>query len=171
MKSAHAILALGVIIPALWTQSPAQRTRRPPATPKVVTSSNLPTDADLRSGTDKVSIQIKNVTKFIFVLGGIASGIEAIDKDAKATKAVRDANAANKQSVMQAIQNLRAGLAALEVDFRVKPALKKYLPQIQGITDLAAESENLAAAGRFSDSGKPLLLVVEKLADTLAAMP
>jgi hypothetical protein len=72
---------------------------------------------------------------------------------------------------MQAIRNLRAGLASLEVDFRVKPSLKKYLPQIQGITDLAAQSEELAAAGRFSDSGKPLLSVVEKLADTLAAIP
>lgn len=149
----------------------AQKPRKTPPPPKVVTTTNLPADSELRARAEKVSIQIKNVTKFIFVLGGVASGIEAIDKDPKANKASLDANAANKQAVMQAIRNLRAGLASLEVDFRVKPSLKKYLPQIQGITDLAAQSEELAAAGRFSDSGKPLLSVVEKLADTLAAIP
>jgi len=148
----------------------AQKPRRMPAPPKVVSTTNLPSDSELRAGVENVGIQIKNVTKFIFILGGVASGIESIDKDPKANKASLEANAANKQAVMQAIRNLRAGLATLEVDFRVKPSLKKYLPQIQGITELAAQSEDLAAASRFSDSGKPLLLIVEKLADTLVAI-
>lgn len=170
MKIIRFLLPLAVIA-ALTATAPAQKPRKTPPTPKVVTSTNLPADGELKAGAEKVSIQIKNVTKFIFVLGGVASGIESIDKDPKAAKAALDANSANKQAVMQAIRNLRAGIAALEVDFRVKPALKKYLPQIQGITDLVAQSEELAAAGRFSDSGKPLLTVVEKLADTLAAIP
>lgn len=162
-----AILALAILLPAFSAQ--AQKTTRP-ATPKVVTSSTIGSPSDLKAGADKVSIQIKNVTKFIYALGGIASGIEAVDKDTKANKAAKDANSVNKQEVMQAIRNLRAGLAALEVEFRTKPALKKFLPQIQGITDLSAQTEELANAGRFSESGRPLLLAVEKLSDTLAAM-
>lgn len=162
-----AILALAILVPAFSTQ--AQKTTRP-ATPKVVTSSTIGSPSDLKAGADKVSIQIKNVTKFIYALGGIAGGIEAIDKDTKANKAAKDANNVNKQEVMRAIRNLRAGLAALEVEFRTKPALKKFLPQIQGITDLSAQTEELANAGRFSESGRPLLLAVEKLSDTLAAM-
>ena len=153
-----------------FTTIAAQKRRTPP-TPKVVTSSSIPNPADVKKGAENVSIQLKNVSKFIYVLGGIASGIEAIDRDPKATKADRDKNAANKQQVIQAIDNLRRGLAALETDFRTNASLKKFLPQIQGITDLATQSEDLATAGRFSEAGKPLLLAIEKLADTLTAMP
>lgn len=151
----------------------AQGTIKPktPPTPKVITSSTASSPGDVRSGADKVSIQIKNVTKFIYALGGIASGIEALDQDPRANQAAKEKNAANKKAVMQTIRNLRAGLAALEVEFRTKTTLKKFLPQIQGITDLVAQTESLASTGRFSESGKPLLLVVEKLSDTLAAMP
>ncbi len=164
-----AFFALAFTSTAVLAQT--QKPKAKPATPKVVTSSTISSPGDLRSGAEKVSIQIKNVTKFIYVLGGVASGIEAIDKDPKANKSAKNANAANKQAVMQSIRNLQAGLAALEVDFRTKAALKKFLPQIQGITDLSAQTEELAATGRFSESGKPLLLVVEKLSDTLAFMP
>lgn len=126
-------------------------TAKPPATPKVVTSSTLPgtTAADTQPGAQKVSIQIKNVTKFIYALGGIASGIESIDKDTRANRNAKDTNEVNKREVIQAISNLRAGLAALEVEFRTKANLKKYLPHIDGITSLSAESEEAALAGRF----------------------
>lgn len=128
---------------------------------------------ELREGADKVSIQIKNVTKFLYMLGGIAYGIEDFDTQAKTKslpKSTLDANAANKANVMQAIRNLRAGIATLEVEFRTKLALRKFLPQIDGITRISADCEDLAAAGRFSDSGQPLLMLVEKLSDALAAM-
>ena len=128
---------------------------------------------ELRDGADKVAIQIKNVTKFLYMLGAIAYGIEDLDAQAKTKTLARstlDANTANKAKVMQAIRNLRAGIAALEVEFRTKPSLKKFLPQIDGITQISAECEDLAAAGRLSDSGQPLLALVEKLSDVLAAM-
>lgn len=171
MKTFRIVAFVLFLLSVTAVSTQAQRTKKTPPTPKVVTSSTLASTGDVKAGADKVSIQIKNVTKFIYVLGGVASGIEAIDKDQKANKAARDANSANKQAVMQSIRNLRAGIAALEVEFRTKPGLKRFLPEIQGITDLSAQCEDLAAAGRFSDSGKPLLTVVEKLSDTLAALP
>ena len=61
-------------------------------------------------------------------------------------------------------------MLALEVEFRTKEPLKKHLPLVAGITDLTAQSEELAAAGRFSESGRPLLMLVEKLSDALAAL-
>ena len=94
--------------------------------------------------------------------------------DAKAnklSKAQLDKFTQQKQAVITSIRNLKAGLAALEVEFRTKPAIKAYLLQIQGVTDLGTQSEDLATAGRFADSGRVLVSIVEKLADTLAAMP
>ncbi len=129
---------------------------------------------EIKSGADKVSTQIKNVSKFIYVLGGVARVIENLDLDIAAQKASQNApelNAKNKQAVVTTIKNLRAGLVALEIEFRTKPALKNYLFQIQGISDMSGVAEDQATAGQISESGKTLLLVVEKLSDTLVAMP
>ncbi len=159
----------------LLTNSAAAQKRKPvvrrPA-PKVIAPVAFTTD--LSSAKEKVSNQITNVTRFNGALGPIAQGIEDLDAEAKTKKLDKkasDLNEANKRKVIQAIRNLRAGLAALEVEFRTKPALKRFLLKIQGITDLSAQSEDAAFAGRFTDSGKPLLLVVEKLSNTLAVMP
>ncbi|HXG84935.1 MAG TPA: hypothetical protein VNI84_13015 [Pyrinomonadaceae bacterium] len=149
-------------------RTPAKRTPKPAA----ATATIAPSSAEIKEGAEKVSTQLKNVTKFIYVLGGVAGGIEDIDKDSgKVSRAAADLNGENKQKVIQTIRNLRAGLAALEVEFRIKPALKNYLFQINGITDISGSAEDEAAAGQFVQSGKTLLLVVEKLADTLAALP
>jgi len=130
--------------------------------------------ADVRATAQKVSVQVKNVTKFLYTLGGIAIRIEDLEAEAKTRtigRAALDANQENKRKVMQAIRNLRAGIATLEVEFRTKSTLTKYLVNIQGITELSAQSEDLAAVGRFSEAGRPLLALVEKLSDTLAVMP
>ena len=50
-------------------------------------------------------------------------------------------------------------------------ALKNYQFQISGISDLAANAEDQATNGQFTESGKTLLLVIEKLSDTLVALP
>lgn len=160
--------------------------------PKVVTSSTLPgkktttkttrkaptktTTATapasvVTASAQKVSNQITNVTRFLFLLGGIAKGIDDLDKDNKANRQARDANEQNKKTVQQTIRNLRAGLLALETEFQTTPALRPYLMKIQGISKLASQSESLAMTNRFMDAGKPLVIVVEQLADTLAEMP
>lgn len=153
----------------------AQAQKKKPTTTKKPTTNVTTTNAlEIKQGAEKVSIQLKNVTNFIYKLGGIATGIEDTDREAKAgklSKAAADKNAQFKQAVIQSIRNLKAGLAALEIEFRTKPALKNYLLQMQGVTDLATQSEDLAVAGSFTESGKSLILVVEKLADVLTAMP
>lgn len=130
--------------------------------------------ATLKKGATDVGIQVKNVTKFVFVLGGVAKGIEDIDKDVRAGKASReiaDKNAQFKADVLRSIRALRAGLVKLEIDFRTKAPLKRYLVNIQGLTQQSNRAEDLAIAGNFTASGKQLLVVVETLTDTLVAMP
>ena len=129
---------------------------------------------EIKSGAEKVSTQIKNVSKFVYSLGGVAQVIEDLDKEIAARKASRNApelNAKIKQDVITSIRNLRAGLVALEIEFRTKPGLKNYLFQIQGISDMAGRAEDQATDGQFTESGKTLLMVVEKLSDTLVALP
>lgn len=145
-----------------------------PATATTVPAATETNSAEIREGAQKAAVQLKNVTRFIYLLGSIAQGIEDIDKDIRSGKASRgtaDQNSANKQKVITTLKNLRAGLVALEIDFRAKASLRTYVAQIGGISDIAGAAEDQAAAGQFTEAGKTLLQVVEKLTDTLVAMP
>ncbi|MCB1022838.1 MAG: hypothetical protein KDB79_00510 [Acidobacteria bacterium] len=163
-----AILLIGL-------NSGVQAQRRSKPKPKSKPVVKVDTFVDEREqGAKDVGIQLKNVSKFVFVLGGVATGIEEIDKDVKSGKASRalaDKNASFKNDVIKSIRALRAGLVKLEVDFRTKPALRPYLTNVQGIIDDTARAEDSALAGRFNQSGKDLLIVVEKLTDVLVEMP
>ena len=180
MKNNKNITKFAVILACLFCltfSANAQKRRTTSRRAKTTTTQPTSTpmaNSEIKAGAEKVSTQIKNVSKFIYVLGGVARGIEDIDKEAKTGKVSRDVldkNAQFKKNVLQSIRNLRAGLAALEVEFRTNPSLKNYLFQINGITDMSGTAEDQATAGQFTESGKTLLLVIEKLSDTLAALP
>ncbi len=162
------LLTLFTVAADAQTKKPRKSSTKKPAATKTIPP------LDVRTAREKVSIQLSNVEKFVDVLGPIAQGIENIDTSAKTrrlTKAALDQNEANKQKVITAIRNLKVGLTDLETEFRTKSALRKYLLKIQGITDLAAESEDLAIAGKFVASKEPLRSVAQKLTDTLTAIP
>jgi hypothetical protein len=133
----------------------------PKATPKPAASFAV------KSEGEKVSIQIKNLTRFIYVLGGVAKTIEDIDKDPRASAAVKNQNNTAKQTVLQSIRNVRAGVVQLESDFHAKPELRAYIPFIQGISETAGLAEDQAVGGQLNNAGKTLLEVVNKLTDTL----
>lgn len=166
--------AVAVCLSCLTFSAAAQKRRAATKKPKPAAATTVSSVTEIKTGAEKVSTQIKNVSKFIYVLGGVARVIEDLDKEIAARKASRsaeDLNRKNKESVITTLNNLRAGLAALEIEFRTKPALRNYLFQIQGISDMSGIAEDQAAAGQFTESGKTLLMVVEKLSDTLAALP
>lgn len=162
------ILSLGFSANAQKRKTTAKKTKTAPAAE--TTNKNL----ELKAGAEKVSTQIKNLSRFIYNLGGVARVIEDLDRDIADGKASRSApqlNEKNKQAVVGTIRNLRDGLAALEIEFRTKPALKNYLAQIQGITEISGRAEDQAAAGQMVESGKTLLIIIEKLTDALASLP
>ena len=153
-------------------KTPARKTIRPAssATAPAAAGSN----AEIRAAAGTVSVQLKNVTRFIYLLGSIAQGIEDVDKDItarRASAAAIELNAKNKESVIAAVRKLRADLVPVEIEFRAKPALRNYVSQIGGISDFAGDAEEQAQAGQFKEAGKTLLRIVEKLSDALAAMP
>ena len=160
------------------TGAAAAQKKTPPRTTTAKTTSGKNTSTlpplDVRAARVKVSNQASNVQQFVNVMGPIAQSIEALDNEAKTRKiapASAQANETNKQKLMTAIKNMRAGIDTLETEFKTKPALKMYLVKIQGISDLAAQSENLAFSGKYVSSRDPWRTILQKLNDTLAAMP
>jgi hypothetical protein len=166
-------LALFLLVFVAGTADAQKKSSRKTSTKKTSTAKVVPPLA-VRTAREKVDIQLSNVNRFVDLLGPIAQGIEDLDNSAKTKplpKTTADTNAVNKKNVIEAIRNLRTALSNLESEFRTKLELKKYLPSIEGITDLAAGSEDSAIAGKFVASKEPLREVSKKLTDTLAAMP
>lgn len=129
---------------------------------------------DVRAARVKVSNQLFNVDAFVKNLIPIAQNIEAMDREImtkKVKKELIDTNQANKKKVLTAISTMRGALTTLESEFKAKPALSRYLINIQGITTLATQAEDAAIAGKFVSSIDPLRQVSTKLNNTLAAMP
>lgn len=166
-------LLLGLVVVSIFSVAAQAQKKRTTKASTTKSTAALP-PLDVRAARVKVSNQQTNVSLFLERLGPIAQAIEALDAEA-ATKKLKqeslDKNVSDKQKVVAAIRGLREGMVKLESEFRVKPALKKYLPTIQGISELAGQAETSAIAGKFVAANVPLRSIQQKLNDTLAAMP
>ena len=170
----------GVILIALaiFTASAAaqKKTVKKTAAKKPVASTpvKIIPPLDVRAAREKSVIQLSNVNDFVNKLGTIAQGLEIADADAKAGR-LKPATAAKitakKAEIVEAIRNIKAALGTLESEFRTKPVLQKYLPTVQGMTDLSAQAEDIAISGKFVAAKEPLRDIAKKLTDVLALMP
>lgn len=181
MKTIRLFTILAIAVASMAVSAEAQRKRTTPRRTTTSAKKQPPASTAKPALTSviilakqEVSNQVYNTNLFIDKLGPIAQLIESIDADAKAGRATKTTitdNDSNKKRLIEAIRGLKAGLANLETDFRTKPDLKRFLPTIQGITDLGAQAEDSAIAGKFAAAKDPLRTASKKLSDTLATMP
>lgn len=172
MRTLRYLTVFSILLAAFSVSASAQRTRR--TTPRPTPKPTPTVSFEVSSAKQQVSNQLHNVNVFVERMGPIAVAIENLDKDAAARRLRQseiDANNTNKQKMVVAIRGVRDGLVKLETDFRTRPQLAQYLPRIQGISQLSAQSEDHAIAGRFVAAKDPLRQVALKLNETLAVMP
>ena len=125
------------------------------------------------AGAQKVADQIKLLSRFIYLLGGVTSGIAAVDEATRrneASPAIVQKNQQSKAQVKANIQNFREGLDKLEIEFRTTPELQPFYIKLAGVAAGAATAEEQAAANQFDASGRTLLNVINRLADVLVVM-
>ena len=150
------------------------RTRRSSPTQTRSQTSTAAQAAEIRmAGATRVADQVKILTRFLYLLGGVAKGIEQIDEAAKKNEASPTAlqqNEQNKTTVKTSLRNVREGLDALEIYFRSTPGLQSYYLKLAGSASGAADAEAQAAMGQFDRSGRTLLGVVNRLTDVLLIM-
>ena len=105
-----------------------------------------PKAADIqRDGAARVAEQIKILTRFIYLLGGVAKGLETVDDATRrneASVAIIDQAKQNKATVRSSIQSVREGLDKLEIDFRATPELQRYYIKLAGVAAGAANAED-----------------------------
>ena len=129
---------------------------------------------DVRAAREKVDNQLGSLNVYLNKLGTLPADLERAAADAARggmSQRTVDKIESAKENFVLTIRNLREGLSKLESEFRTKTALQKYLPTLEGVTDLATRSEDSAVAGRYVETKEPLREVVKKLTDTLASMP
>lgn len=150
-----------------FSQTRGRSTRRAPA-------STAPKISPIRTqGAQKVADQIKHLTRFTYLLGGVASGIAAVDEAVRrneASPAIVQKNQQSKTTVRTSIQGFRETLDRLEIEFRTTPELQPYYIKLAGVASGAATAEELAAGNQFDRAGRTLLDVVGRLADVLVIM-
>lgn len=129
--------------------------------------------ADARAARAQVAVQIKNLTHFLYLLGGIEKGIELGDPAGtglELSPAALELNNRNKAKVRASITTVRQGLEKLETDFRFTLAFRNYSQYLTGVANFAEVAESQAAANHFDEAGRSLLKALDQLTDALAAM-
>jgi hypothetical protein len=124
-------------------------------------------------GASRVADQIKNLTRFLYLLGGVSKGIETVDEAVRRNEAsptVVEQTEKSKAVVKTSLQNVREGLDKLEIDFRTTPELQRYYISLAGVAAGAANAEDQATAGHYDQAGRSLLDVVYRLTDVLLQM-
>lgn len=125
------------------------------------------------AGAQRVADQIKHLTRFTYLLGGVSSGIAAVDEAVRRNEAsptLVQQNQQSKATVKNSIQGFRETLDKLEIDFRATPELQPYYIKLAGVAAGAATAEEQAAANQFDRAGRTLLDVISRLADVLVIM-
>ncbi len=163
------LIASIILVPATAFSQTRKRSSKQPTR----TTSSTKSSSAQQAGAIRVADQIKNLTRFIFLLGGVAKGIEAVDEATQrneASPAVAEQVKRNKDSVRTSLQGVREGLDALEIHFRTTPELQRYYIKLAGVASGAATAEEQAAANQYDRAGRSLLEVVNRLTDVLLAM-
>ena len=149
------------------------RRRSTSSKPSTATAAAQKTAQVRTQGATRVAEQIKLLTKFTYLLGGINSGIAAADEEIRRNQATPQQVQTNQQSkarVKQSIQGFREGLDKLEIDFRATPELQPFYIKLAGVAAGAATAEEQATANQFDAAGRSLLNVINRLTDVLVIM-
>lgn len=175
-----AIACLLFLLPASGLAQTRQRTTRRSSSPARSSGTQKGRAGETENveqartaGATRVADQIKILTRFLYLLGGVAKSIEAADVAAQrneASPAIIEQTAKSKASVKTSLLNVREGLDKLEIDFRTTPELQRYYTRLAGVAAGAATAEEQASANQFDQAGRSMLAVVNRLTDVLLEM-
>src|SRR6266704_4664940 len=141
MKKLIVPICILLLSTASFSQTRSRTTKRGTQPAKTQKPSAQSDSEARKNGATRVADQIKNLTRFVYLLGGVAKGIEQVDEAARKNEASPTAlqqNEQNKATVKNSLRNVREGLDALEIYFRSTPGLEGYYRKLVGSASGAA---------------------------------
>lgn len=173
MRIANLLTISLILIAGFGVSAQAQKTKRPVPRP-TPTPARPFVSPDVRTAKQTASNQFSNLSGYLnrfTPLVQTMNDLAAADRARKLSKrASTDFNNAKKKLIVQ-LSDFKVGLTNLETDFKTKPALGRYLPKIQGISDLSSTAVDSANSDRYDAVREALKGMVQRLSDTVAAMP
>ena len=167
MKLSAFTLAACLLLASLATDTHAQsRTRRAPAQRRGTAPRTTLDQTQANAARIKLSDQIKNLTRFIYLYGRISKDLETVSSQAESAEVARR----TKSALLSNFANLRDGLDQLERQFRFTPGLERNYQKLQGVAAKVEQAESLAAANQYDRAGRQLVDVVTQLTDVLLEM-
>src|SRR5436190_563996 len=122
----RALLALLICLLAAPTSDAAQKRHRPPSKRP---PAEAPTDqaalVGRRAAAARIADEIKTLSHFLYLLGGVVKSVEAVDRAAQESGVPDAAQQAehNKETIKQSVRNVQTGLNQLENDFSSNAAM------------------------------------------------
>ncbi len=159
--------------PSAIAQTKRKSTRAKPRTASKPAPEPAPPPVNLSAEAAYVAEQLKIVTRFVYVYGKIANGLELAEEQIKRGELSAAAVANNrktKEAVISNINGVRTGLETLAGRFQANTRLQVQYLKLSYAAESAANAERLVANGRFDEAGKSLVQAVERLADVMLAL-
>jgi hypothetical protein len=173
LKKVFLVILTCMVVSSTTVNSQTRRRSPSKSKARVTKAAVEKSAAEMKVGRERVAAQIKTLTHFVYLLGGIAKGIESVDlavRNKEASPGAIEQNQRNKTSIRQSLRTVRDGLDRLESDFHYNTAWQNYYMYVSGVARLGEAAETQAAGNRFDEAGRTLLKAVGQLADALAAM-
>lgn len=125
---------------------------------------------DARIEATQTTDTLKALTKFIYLYGKIANGLEVAEDQSKRTRpsaSVMEKNAENKNGVLKGINGLKEQVDKLGQTLQANPKLQVQYVNLAGVTQKIVEAMQLVGSSHFDDAGRSLVVAAERLADIL----
>lgn len=164
-----------IALTLLLASSPAalaqKKKRTPPASQRARTAAPAPApQPDTRKETAEVVTTLKALTKFLFLYGKIANGLEVAEDQARRGRlstTVIEQNVRNKNGVQAGIAGLKEQVDKLGQILQANPKLQIPYINLAGVTQKIVEAQGLVQNNQFDEAGRSLVTAVERLTDIL----
>lgn len=156
---------------AVTAQKKSTRTQRKPSAKP--SPEPTPAPANLNAEATQVAEQVRLITRFIYVYGKVANGLELAEeqnRQGESSPAVAAKNQQSKEAVVNNIRGLRSGLGTLVARFQSNARLQVQYLKISYAAEAVTNAERLASSGKFDEAGKSLVAAVERLTEVLVAL-
>ncbi len=146
----------------------AQKKKRtpPPRTPAPVAAPQ----PDTHKEATEVATTLKALSKFLFLYGKIANGLEVAEDQNKRSRLpanVIEINVKNKNGVLAGIAGLKDQVDKLGLVLQANPRLQIPYINLAGVTQKIVEAQGLVQTNQFDEAGRSLVMAVERLTDLL----
>lgn len=159
------VLTMILIPQAGWAQK--RSTRRKPA------GAAPAPPPDLRPRATEVAEQIKLLSRFLFVFGKVANGLEVARDQARRNQtspAIEARNRQSREALVSGISGLATGIDNIVNSFKSDPNLQVQYLKLAAARDAVNEAAQFAAGQQYEEAGSALTAAIERLTETIISM-